>query len=179
MFLDDSRFKVVIATSSSDSMVQMDSYDLAYDDGLWHSVSLVFLEDDAVNLTIDNEILVRKLAFALKLDEIFYLGGGVHSEEIPGFIGCLKHVDVLGVPITLDSTANDGISQKGEEVVRHVCTLDDKCWPNPCQHGGMCKQNSTDFHCECEGTGYAGALCHTSLHYRSCLDFSLNNPSTK
>lgn len=37
----------------------------------------------------------------------------------------------------------------------------DRCNPNPCKHGGNCRQNSLEFFCECGGTGYAGAVCHT------------------
>ena len=44
---------------------------------------------------------------------------------------------------------------------------------------GNGKQNSADFHCECDGTGYTGALCHTSLNHRSCMDVSLRNPSIR
>ncbi len=31
-----------------------------------------------------------------------------------------------------------------------------RCNPNPCEHGGICMQDSKDFYCECEHTGYAG-----------------------
>ena len=70
-------------------------------------------------------------------------------------------------------TVADGI------VYDNVCNMNDKCWPNPCQNGGICKQTSTDIHCECDGTGYTGALCHTSLNHRSCMDVSLRNPSLR
>jgi hypothetical protein len=36
------------------------------------------------------------------------------------------------------------------------CFLVFRCTPNPCEHGGVCKQNSNDFYCECEHTGYTG-----------------------
>jgi hypothetical protein len=34
------------------------------------------------------------------------------------------------------------------------CLVTDRCSPNPCEHGGVCRQNSEEFYCECEGTGY-------------------------
>ena len=33
------------------------------------------------------------------------------------------------------------------------CHMSDRCNPNPCEHGGVCKQNSKEFYCECEDTG--------------------------
>ena len=35
-----------------------------------------------------------------------------------------------------------------------------RCNPNPCEHGGICMQDSKDFYCECEHTGYAGMPFH-------------------
>ena len=70
----------------------------------------------------------------------------------------------------------EGVEEK--DVLEDVCLIDDQCWPNPCQHGGLCKQNSTDFVCECEN-GYWGPLCHTSINYRSCHDFALANPNIR
>lgn len=46
-------------------------------------------------------------------------------------------------------------------VVLAACQLLDRCNPNPCEHRGKCKQSSTDFTCDCTGTGYSGAVCHT------------------
>ena len=60
-----------------------------------------------------------------------------------------------------------------------ICYMNDKCWPNPCQNGGICKQNSSDFYCDCERTGYIGAICHTSLDNPSCMEVSLQNNSLR
>lgn len=35
-----------------------------------------------------------------------------------------------------------------------------RCNPNPCEHGGICKQNWEEFKCDCDKTGYHGAVCH-------------------
>ncbi|XP_046470743.1 protein crumbs homolog 2 [Neodiprion pinetum] len=37
----------------------------------------------------------------------------------------------------------------------------DKCYRRPCKHGGSCLQISQHpgFKCQCEGTGFFGALC--------------------
>nr|CAG4643694.1 EOG090X00DN [Lepidurus arcticus] len=54
------------------------------------------------------------------------------------------------------------------EIVFDACQMVDKCTPNPCEHGGMCKQTSEDFYCDCTHTGYTGAVCHASTHPVSC-----------
>ena len=70
-------------------------------------------------------------------------------------------------------------SQNSKEMVKRGCHLDDKCTPNPCQNGGQCRQNSREFICDCDGTGYEGAVCHTSRLHRSCSDFFSENSSVK
>ena len=118
--------------------------------------------------------LIKKYTFFFQAEfgNHFLIGGGFDDNEF-GFIGCLRHINLLGTQIQLDM---DGVEQK--EVYEDMCVIDDKCVPNPCQHGGLCKQNSTAFTCECEN-GYWGPLCHTSINYRSCHDFALANPDTR
>lgn len=44
-----------------------------------------------------------------------------------------------------------------------ICALyffSNRCNPNPCEHGGVCKQNWEEFKCDCDKTGYTGAVCH-------------------
>lgn len=36
-----------------------------------------------------------------------------------------------------------------------------RCVPNYCEHGGRCSQTWDTFSCNCSGTGYTGATCHT------------------
>jgi len=47
------------------------------------------------------------------------------------------------------------------EIVFDACHMVDRCNPNPCKHGGICRQDASQFYCSCVGTGYAGAVCHT------------------
>ena len=53
--LDNSRLQV-----GYQDLLISDSFDIAYNDGKWHSVSFAISGGAFVNLTIDNEILVRK-----------------------------------------------------------------------------------------------------------------------
>lgn len=94
-------------------------------------------------------------------------------------IGCINHFYIMGLgQLHLSSKEVTQKSQK-EVVLEGACLMDDKCTPNPCQNGGICKQSSTEFSCDCDGTGYTGAVCHTSRFHRSCFDFFKDNPSLR
>ena len=170
VFLDNARLKVTLVNAKES--LTLDSFDLAYDDGLWHSFNLA-LSSFKINFTIDSEIITRYTKSGFRSTSEFLIGGD--GQNSAGFVGCLKNLRLWNKPIFLGSK---DVKITGK-VVENVCHLDDKCLPNPCQNGGICKQTSAEFHCECEGTGYAGALCHTSLNYRSCYDFSLANPTVR
>ncbi|MPC93159.1 Neurexin-4 [Portunus trituberculatus] len=66
-----------------------------------------------------------------------------------------------------------------EGIVRAACQIMDRCNPNPCEHRGRCKQTSLEFICDCTGTGYSGAVCHTPLNPISCAAYGLQNPGVK
>lgn len=58
-----------------------------------------------------------------------------------------------------------------DDVLVGSCSLTDWCSPSPCEHGGTCKQRYDHAYCDCQHTGYSGAVCRTSLHWRSCMQF--------
>lgn len=86
---------------------------------------------------------------------------------MPGFVGCMRTISIDGNFKLPTDWTNEEYCCK-EQVVFDACRMTDRCNPNPCQHGGLCKQNSMEFMCECKGTGYAGAICHTSINPLSC-----------
>lgn len=57
--------------------------------------------------------------------------------------------------------------------------MTDRCYPNPCEHGGICRQDHADFSCDCSKTGYAGAVCHVPRHPLSCdayrIEFNISS----
>jgi len=55
----------------------------------------------------------------------------------------------------------------------------DRCHPNPCEHGGVCKQNHQEFTCDCSQTGYLGAVCHVSKYPPSCEAYRIDFPKEK
>ena len=48
-----------------------------------------------------------------------------------------------------------------DSIVIDACQMLDRCSPNPCEHFGVCRQTSSEFECNCDETGYAGATCHS------------------
>ena len=62
------------------------------------------LSKDKINFTIDSEVLIRALTSKIKFSTYFLLGGG--RPDIRGFAGCMKNVEILGTPITVNSKGN-------------------------------------------------------------------------
>lgn len=104
--------------------------------------------------------------------QTFYLGGVIKSlgrlaREMPGFIGCMRNIGIDGnFKLPNDWTKQEYCCE--DEVLFDSCRMVDRCNPNPCEHGGICKQNSQEFMCDCSGTGYGGAVCHTAINPLSC-----------
>ena len=105
-----------------------------------------------------------------------FLGGGIYGEA--GFIGCMRHITIDG-NYKLPSDWKDQEISSRDDIVLESCHVTDRCTPNPCEHAGVCKQNSDEFYCECEGTGYTGAVCHTSLNFLSCVQYSHAHPESR
>ena len=156
-------------------------------DGYWHDVSLS-IASDLMNVTIDFEPELVRGAFKIQTGEMFYIGGGPIDDAltmdyvVPGFIGCLRRLTLNdGKQITPANihSVSDGPQANTKDMVNNVnvlidsCEILDKCTPNPCQHGGICLQTWNEFRCDCSNTGYGGAVCHTSEHPLSCLDYKM------
>lgn len=95
---------------------------------------------------------------------------GESGEQLPGFVGCMRTITIDGnFKLPTDWTDEEYCCK--DEIVFDACRTTDRCNPNPCEHGGACGQDSTQFFCNCTGTGYAGAVCHTSLFPLSCTAY--------
>ena len=82
-----------------------------------------------------------------------------------GFMGCMRLISVDGNYKLPTDWKEDEFCCK-ESVVFDSCQMVDRCNPNPCQHGGSCRQSSKEFFCDCADTGYSGAVCHTCKFIR-------------
>lgn len=142
-------------------------------DGQWHAVRLVAKENFAM-LTVDGDesSAVRTTSpLTIATGGTYHLGGYFLQTLFPptqhSFQGCMQ-------AILLDDQSADlhavekGIVGAFENVSLDMCAIIDRCMPNHCEHGGRCKQTWDTFVCTCDGTGYTGATCHTSIYEPSC-----------
>ena len=58
-------------------------------------------------------------------------------------------------------------------VVLGSCNLTNECDLITCEHGATCRHvsSSSQVYCDCDTTGYTGAVCRTSNTWRSCHQF--------
>uniref|UniRef100_A0A3P8QRF6 Contactin associated protein 2 n=1 Tax=Astatotilapia calliptera TaxID=8154 RepID=A0A3P8QRF6_ASTCA len=147
-------------------------------DGQWHAIRLVAKENFAM-LTIDGEEVsaVRSVSpLSITTGGTYHLGGkGQPSYFLQtlfpptqrSFQGCMQAVLVDDQPADLHAVEK-GTVGAFENVSLDMCAIIDRCMPNHCEHGGRCKQTWDSFSCTCDGTGYTGATCHTSIYEPSC-----------
>ncbi|OAF69345.1 Cell recognition molecule Caspr5 [Intoshia linei] len=147
----------------------------SYSDGLWHTFILDGRSANAVepaifNITIDGLNYVSKRMMFYKTGKIYNVGGTNYAAAIVGFIGCIKNIYVGKEKIN---------KWKSNSVNTESCRIVDRCTPNPCEHGGICHQNSFAFFCDCSRTGYEGSVCHKSMYSMSCDEVRRQNPTLK
>lgn len=154
--LDEGKVKVEIMSGEESTPVLIDNYQEQFNDGKWHSFVLTVGEN---HLTVDvDQRPMRTIKLIQILTGGFYLIGGGKSKD--GFIGCMRSISVDGNFRLPTDWKEEEYCCKGE-IVFNACHMTDRCNPNPCKHNGVCRQNSLEFVCDCSGTGYAGAVCHT------------------
>uniref|UniRef100_A0A8B9JT74 Contactin associated protein like 2b n=1 Tax=Astyanax mexicanus TaxID=7994 RepID=A0A8B9JT74_ASTMX len=83
------------------------------------------------------------------------------------FQGCMQLIQVDDQLADL-TAVEQGRLGAFENVSLDMCAIIDRCMPNHCEHGGRCTQTWNSFSCSCDGTGYTGATCHTSVYEQSC-----------
>lgn len=105
-----------------------------------------------MNLIYDSLTFIRCLF--LLLGSTYFIAGGVtatlgYSNTIfPGFVGCMRTIRIDGnFKLPTDWSKEEYCCP--DAVVFDACLMTDKCNPNPCQHGSICKQNSMEFFCDC------------------------------
>ena len=91
LHLQDSRLKLILMASADSKrpQVELDTFDLAYNDGRWHAVK-ISLQKSLVKFSVDNEVLIRPLLTSqISLRGHLIVGGGITNfqSEIYGFIG--------------------------------------------------------------------------------------------
>ncbi|XP_062384556.1 contactin-associated protein-like 5 [Sardina pilchardus] len=162
--------------SHSDPPTQLYS-EQTVSDGQWHSVR-VEMKGRQVFLTVDNQgsvIMEAKHQVTSGKRPALVLFGGC-ATSLPnlvcesgalGFQGCMRLMFVNNYPVNL-LQVQQRILGNYSQLDFDVCGIRDRCTPNYCEHGGQCSQSWNQFYCNCSGTSYTGATCHSPLYERSC-----------
>lgn len=163
LYLEDGRVQIKFLLKNTVEPLILDNYEEQFNDGRWHSLVLT-IGPNLLTLDIDQRPMKTESQFVISTGLNYYIGGG---KDKNGFIGCMRMISIDGnFRLPTDWKVEDYCC-KGEVII-DSCHMTDRCNPNPCNHNGVCQQNSNDFFCDCTGTGYSGAVCHTSLNPLSC-----------
>ncbi|CAJ1073054.1 contactin-associated protein-like 4 [Xyrichtys novacula] len=154
----------------------------ALNDGQWHSVELNSRRG-RLSIAVDKEEgggAQASPSFPVSVEGHVFFGGCPADDDTQPcrnpfnvFQGCMRL-------LTLDNQKVDLIlvQQKQLGVFRDLqidmCGIMDRCSPSPCEHAGLCSQSWTGFHCNCSGSGYSGATCHSSVYEQSCEAYKHN-----
>ncbi|XP_026006116.1 contactin-associated protein-like 2b [Astatotilapia calliptera] len=152
-------------------------------DGQWHSVHLNALENYAM-LTVDgDEASTVRTAIPIQIQTggTYYFGGyflqtNTRSHQ-RSFQGCMQMIHIDDHLVDLKAV-EQGLIGTFENVSLDMCAIIDRCVPNYCEHSGRCSQTWDAFTCNCSGTGYTGATCHTSLYQQSCEEYKHQGKSS-
>ncbi|XP_035382266.1 contactin-associated protein-like 2a isoform X2 [Electrophorus electricus] len=142
-------------------------------DGEWHDVHFL-AKENFVMLTIDGDeasVVRANTPIHITTGGTYHFGGYfLRTQASPSqrsFQGCMQLIQVDDQPADL-TAVEQGILGAFENVSLDMCAIVDRCMPNHCEHGGNCTQTWDQFSCSCDGTGYTGATCHTSVYEQSC-----------
>ncbi|XP_013164723.1 PREDICTED: neurexin-4 isoform X1 [Papilio xuthus] len=174
VYLEEGRVKVELSTGGGPGggatvggPVRLDNFPEPQNDGRWHAL-LLTLAPDSLLLALDRRPVRTTKLLRFQTGPTYYIAGGKAPPR--GFIGCMRKIAVDGnYRLPTDWTKEEYCCPN--EVVFDACQMIDRCNPNPCEHGGSCTQTADEFTCNCQGTGYAGAVCHTSIHPLSCAAY--------
>ncbi|XP_033988525.1 LOW QUALITY PROTEIN: contactin-associated protein-like 2a [Trematomus bernacchii] len=171
--LEDSKVGVHLNVTQETRNQRVDlSSGSGLNDGQWHAIRLVARENFAM-LTIDGEeaSAVHSSPLTITTGGTYHLGGYFLQTLFPpsqrSFQGCMQAILLDDQPADMHAVEK-GIMGAFENVSLDMCAIIDRCMPNHCEHGGRCKQTWDSFSCTCDGTGYTGATCHTSIYEPSC-----------
>ncbi|XP_072742598.1 neurexin-4 isoform X2 [Anoplolepis gracilipes] len=179
LYLDGGKLKTDIKTKAN-PFATLDNFYEKFNDGKWHQVILTIAKNSLI-LNVDGRPMRTERLLEMLTGSFYYIGGITidqiismttdqktdSAKNIPGFVGCMRMISIDGnYKLPTDWKEEEYCCKN--EIVFDTCQMVDRCNPNPCKHSGVCYQNSNEFFCDCANTGYAGAVCHTSLNPLSC-----------
>ncbi|XP_071771662.1 contactin-associated protein-like 5 isoform X1 [Centroberyx gerrardi] len=180
--ISNSRLRLTLHTSGQQKSEVSTGHKV--NDGLWHSVSLD-TRNLQITLTLDNEpASTIELGEQLDAEDNIYFGGcpsptvaSYCKNPTLAFQGCMRLVFINSQPMSLNHV-QQGMLGNYNELQFDTCGIHDRCLPNLCEHGGQCSQSWSSFSCDCSGTGYSGATCHTAIYEPSCEAYKLIGSSS-
>lgn len=145
-------------------------------DGQWHTMELIFRRGH-VTLTVDGEEETSAYSttpIMITKGTHLYFGGCPVVDGADGcrnpfssFQGCMRSLEVNSQHVDL-IMVQERLLGNYSQLQIDMCGITDRCSPSLCEHGGSCSQSWSTFHCNCSGSGYSGATCHSSIHEQSC-----------
>ncbi|KAJ6223266.1 hypothetical protein RDWZM_001811 [Blomia tropicalis] len=164
-------------TQEETPIVKLEPFDRKLNDGSWHNAQIA-LQRNRILITLDGVPSVTTRLFHMQSGLQYLIGGG--RAPFTGFIGCMRWIYVENRYINPEQFGPENTHKIQEnDISLKSCQMIDRCHPNPCEHGGICKQNHLAFTCDCGDSGYLGAVCHVPRHPISCTAFMIDNPGTK
>uniref|UniRef100_A0A3Q2DZX8 Contactin-associated protein-like 4 n=1 Tax=Cyprinodon variegatus TaxID=28743 RepID=A0A3Q2DZX8_CYPVA len=141
----------------------------ALSDGQWHSVELNS-KQSRLTVSVDKDEGGIKPVFSSGCPS-----GDIHGcrNPVTAFQGCMRL-------FSLDNRIMDLIAVQQKHLGNYsnlqidMCGIIDRCSPSRCEHGGLCSQTWSVFHCNCSNSGYGGATCHSSVYQQSCEAYKHN-----
>ncbi|XP_038146709.1 contactin-associated protein-like 4 [Cyprinodon tularosa] len=154
----------------------------ALNDGQWHMVDLTSRRG---RLTVSVNKQKGGVAHAspsfpvMVLDQIFF--GGCPAQNYnqdcrnpyDTFQGCMRLITLDSQPVDLIMVQQRLLGNYSQLQI-DMCGIIDRCSPSHCEHGGLCSQTWSVFHCNCSDSGYSGATCHSSVYEQSCEAYKHN-----
>ncbi|KAK2824583.1 hypothetical protein Q5P01_021758 [Channa striata] len=148
----------------------------ALNDGQWHSVELTSRRAH-VTIEVDGDEAAAahaSLSFLITPRGHLFFGGCPTEESsqdcmnpFNAFQGCMRLLTLGSQQVDLIKVQQRLLGNYSHLRV-DLCGIIDRCSPSHCEHGGSCSQSWSTFHCNCSGTGYGGATCHSSIYEQSC-----------
>ncbi|XP_060901413.1 contactin-associated protein-like 4 [Labrus mixtus] len=152
----------------------------ALNDGQWHSVELISRRG-RLTVSVDKEEGgVAHAGYSIITGSKLFFGGcpaEENSQECKNpfniFQGCMRLLSVDNQPVDLIMVQQRLLGNYSQLQI-DMCGIIDRCSPSRCEHGGLCSQSWTMFHCNCSDSGYSGATCHSSVYEQSCEAYKHN-----
>uniref|UniRef100_A0A3Q3E2H3 Contactin associated protein like 3 n=1 Tax=Labrus bergylta TaxID=56723 RepID=A0A3Q3E2H3_9LABR len=169
LYLSEARLRMQIHKTGS-----------ALNDGQWHSVELISRRGRLTVFVDKEEGGVAHAGYSVITGSKLFFGGcpaEENSQECKNpfniFQGCMRLLSVDNQPVDLIMVQQRLLGNYSQLQI-DMCGIIDRCSPSRCEHGGLCSQSWTMFHCNCSDSGYSGATCHSSVYEQSCEAYKHN-----